>query len=348
MQNRAIASGRLVHWVQKRANQHLLFWSTSFYVLLTLFAYDKENLERVDWVYTALFHFTLFPPVYLNLLIFIPVFLKRHRFFLYFAVLVLMLLISIYFHQFTFDYLADCLFPGYYFISYYDNWEVARFTGIYLVLTSLLKLSKSWFQVNENQKVLTRLKGEKLDAELRALKAQIDPHFLFNALNTLYSLSIESHPQTPDYILKLSENLRYILYECGEDRVRLERELHFMENYLAIQKIRMADGNQINLVQQNLNPEAKIAPLLFLPIIENIFKHGDTTAPVRIALEMQGGILHFRSGNKLRAAPPIPTEAGGIGLFNVRKRLQNLYPGRHQLETSEKKDEFYVHLQLQL
>ena len=334
--------------VQNRGFQHLIFWGLSFYILLTLFAYDKEEIERVDWVYTTLFHLTLLPAVYLNLFWLIPKLLRKNYFFAYLMAVIATIGGSIYFHQFVFDYLADRITPGYYFISYYNNWEIARFTGIYLGVSSLLKLSKSWFRVNENEKQLAKLRGEKLDAELHALKTQIDPHFLFNSLNTLYSLAIESDAKTPEYIMKLSENLRYILYECSEKQIPVEKEIRFIENYLSLQRLRSDRGNLFKLTCRNLNPDLQVAPLMFIPFIENAFKHGDKKKKIHIVLRQEGQKLQFQVENYKSMTRKVKFGSGGIGIANTRKRLRNLYPKKHELIIDDGKEKFCIHLELQL
>jgi len=155
---------------QNRLLQHGLFWALSFYVLARLFAYDG-HLTAVDWIYTFLFHFSLWLAVYLNLLWLIPGYLEHRKYARYLVWLATVLLVSVGLNLLTFNYLSDILFPDYYFIAYYDFWDILEFIVAYLMITSLVKLSKSWFKVQETQRKFTRLEREKLDAELGALKS---------------------------------------------------------------------------------------------------------------------------------------------------------------------------------
>ena len=121
-----------------------------------------------------------------------------------------------------FDYFVDIIFADYYFISYYDFLDIIQFFLIYISITSLLKLSRGWFQLAKTEEKLALANRKKLEAELKVLKSQINPHFLFNSLNNLYSLALKKDAKTPEVILQLSESMRYIIYECNADRVLLQ------------------------------------------------------------------------------------------------------------------------------
>src|SRR5690606_29573907 len=132
----------------------------------------------------------------------------------------------------------------------------------------------AWFQLSDSKKRLSIAEKEKLDAELRALKSQINPHFLFNSLNNLYALSLKADEQTPAFILKLSEVMRYMIYESNEDCVSLKKELDFIKNYVDLQKLRSDHKARISFHISGKVGKQKVAPLLFIPFVENSFKHG--------------------------------------------------------------------------
>lgn len=337
---------RIVQWLlRNRVLQHILFWSLSFYVLARFFAYE-ETISRADVVYTLLFHISLLITVYINLLILIPIFLKQGKYIIYLVLLIFTLSGGAWINEATFNYIGDWLFPGYYFISYYEWRDLAQFMLIYLAASTLLKLSKAWFWVNEAEGRLRALQSEKLDAELNALKAQLDPHFLFNSLNSLYSLALEGDIRTPEAILKLSHNMRYMLYECNTPQVTLAKEIEYIRNYLDLQRLRSQPHHIVNFNTEIPNPRQPIAPLLFIPFIENAFKHGDRHK-IDIQLIAKEKMIHLSVHNQKKAPQPELEQAyQGIGLQNIRRRLELLYPNHHYLNVKDNAHSFTIHLQI--
>jgi sensor histidine kinase YesM len=337
--------------IQRRWVQHLLFWMVSFYFLLRFFAYE-EVPSKADWIYTFLFHLSLFAGVYLNLNSLIPRLLRARRYLLYILSLSILLAGATLLNIITFEYLADWIFPGYYFISYYTPVDILQFMIIYIGLTSLLKLSKGWFQLQEKERRIAQLEKGKLDAELRALKAQLDPHFLLNSLNNLYSLALDKDRRTPEILLKLSESVRYMLYECSPRFVPLQREIDHIRNYVSLQQLRCGARAEIRLeVDGTIVDQQQIAPLLFLPIIENAFKHGLSGKRdnpfIRIRIQVEENGIHCRVANSRGTADTsLLKSPGGIGLKNLQKRLQLIYPGAHHLEIREDGDTYLVHLKI--
>lgn len=183
------------------------------------------------------------------------------------------------------------------------------------------------------------IQNEQTLAELNLLKSQISPHFLFNVLNSLYSLSLKKSDETPDVILKLSDILRYSLYETQEREVSVLGEVAIIETYIAIEKMRVAESADISFTHERIDESVKMAPMLLLPLIENAFKHGvDSTVDdsyIRASLQKSGNRLVFACENTFKELKISRTEKiGGIGIQNIRKRLELLYPGRHQLNIS--------------
>ncbi|PHN01320.1 sensor histidine kinase [Flavilitoribacter nigricans] len=333
--------------------QHGGFWILSTYVLFRIFNQSPENTTS-DLIYTALFQISLWVVVYFQLWLLIPRLLKPGRYLVYGLSFLLVLVLGVAINHLTFDYLADWLFPDYFFISYYRNGELLQFMLIYAVASTLFKLSKSWFDLANKEKQINRLEREKLDAELQALRAQLDPHFLFNSLNNVYSLALDADEKVPAYLLQLSDNLRYMLYECQAPHVPLTKELEYIQNYLALQRLKAGPEVQIELSVNGITEAQQVAPLLFIPFIENSFKHGlkgrarDAAIHISFVGQEQGLEFHIRNTiapNGPDDAPVLPV-VGGIGLENVRKRLELLYPGRHQLDIREDADSFEVDMTL--
>jgi len=337
--------------VQHRLIQHLSFWSLSFYLLFRLFCTNEKYIET-DLIYTFLFHISLVFIVYMNLNILLPKYFQSKRYGLYVIGFLIVLALGTLLNHLTFQYLADWLFEGYYFISYYEWRDILEFTFSYIALSTLLHLSKSWFELNEKKKAINKLEREKLDAELLSLKTQINPHFLFNSLNNLYSLSLDQDSRLPDLLLRLSDNLRYMLYESGDHFVPLQKEIQFLENYIDLQRLRAPERVDIQFAVEGKIKDKAIAPLLLIHFVENAFKFGakgsNTSAYAHIHCKVLENTLEFRvSNNKGKLAMP-SKQAGGIGLSNTQKRLQLLYPDRHQLRIEELEEDFYLFLTLTL
>jgi hypothetical protein len=234
----------------------------------------SNKVEKIDYIYTALFHVSLATAVYLNIWVLVPRVLQQGRYLIYFVCLLALIFFGALFNQVTFNHLVDLVLPGYYFISFYDIGDILKFVFIYVALTSLLKLSKGWFLLTQAEKQIMLIRQEKVESELKALKSQINPHFLFNSLNNIYSLSMGESGKAPAAILKLSDLMRYMLYESNEEKVPLKKEIDFLENYIDLQRLRSDQRSKIEYNRDGSPGGLKIAPLLFLPLVENSFKHG--------------------------------------------------------------------------
>ena len=330
--------------------QHSLFWGLSYFILLRLYAYQDE-LYASHYIFAFLFHISLVFVVYLNLRIAIPYFLEQKRYGLFFVLFILLFLLAILLNEFTFTNFSDWLFPDYYFISYYTYFEIAQFIGSYLAISILLKFSKAWFRLKEQEQQISLLQKEKSEAELLNLKAQIQPHFLFNNLNSLYALAEEQDPRTPEIILNLADNMRYLLYDADISEVPLEKELDFIKNYLRLQALRLNDPTAIQFQLEGAPNNRSIAPLLLLPFLENAFKHGKITIkmPLRIQLRIHQGELSFSISNNIRTKDPhLPEKIGGIGLKNIQQRLAILYPNKHEINFKQGANLFHVDLKIKL
>lgn len=188
------------------------------------------------------------------------------------------------------------------------------------------------------------------------LRSQINPHFLFNALNTLYGTAlVEGSERTAEGILMLSDMMRFMLRENMEERIRLSREIDYLNNYISLQRLR-TDANErvrVEAVIEAPEQEFTIAPMLLIPFVENAFKHGISfrhDSRIMIQLEIKNDILYFDVHNAKAARPEHDPERGksGIGLNNVRQRLQLIYPDRHELLIRETAQDFFVHLVIRL
>ncbi|WP_457130676.1 sensor histidine kinase [Mucilaginibacter sp. UYNi724] len=217
---------------------------------------------------------------------------------------------------------------------------------IFIFLSTVLKFTTDWFL---NERVQRDLENQRLSAELSFLKSQINPHFLFNSLNSIYSLAYQKSDTTPEAILKLSEIMRYMLYECNDNKVELSKELQYLQNYIDLQKIRFGDKAFINFEVTGEVTDQYIVPLLLISFIENAFKHGvanDAASPILLKISLEDGHLTFFIQNKKHTHNR--DSSGGIGLANVRRRLDLLYPGKYNLDIRDEADTYTCQLSLVL
>ena len=223
--------------------------------------------------------------------------------------------------------------------------------GIYtaVLFAILIKLIKNSY---ERQHLHLQLLKEKTAAELEALKSQINPHFLFNTLNNIYTLALKKSNQTPDVVLKLSEMLDYMLYECNTNQVLLKKEIKLIENYLYLQQIRYEKRLKINFHVKGESSHHKISPMMLLPFIENSFKHGvgkqRNDAWIKIDLIIRSNTIEFQVKNSkaINLIDEKKKNSGGIGLSNVRKRLGLIYRNNYELDIISKDNEYSVLLKL--
>lgn len=328
--------------------QHLAFWVLAYYVLLKIFA-ASDILQPIDYIYTGIFLGSLFIPVAINLFLLIPRLLNNGRYIPYGILVVSGLFVFSFFNQLLFGRLIDFILPEYYFISYYSYGDLLKFFAVFLVITTLLKLSKEWFELSKARQKITLLEKEKLAAELKALMNQVNPHFLFNSLNVLYSLAMKKMPETPDAIIRLSDILRYVIYDSNKETVTLHSEIALLNNYVHLQQYRIDPAARIEFVTEVADMETRIAPMLVLPLLENGFKHGikgDTGDTfIRLKLSQQMNRVHFTiENNKGISFEPTNNHTGGVGLENIRNRLQLIYPDNHTFEVTENESTFKVEL----
>ena len=202
-------------------------------------------------------------------------------------------------------------------------------------------------QLRDHRKSETLL-HEKNAMELAYLKAQLNPHFLFNSMNNLYGLALTEPESTPNAILMLADLMRYMLYESSADHVSLRQEVNYLNSYIALEKLRYEGDVHIDFVIEGNLEGVHIAPLLLICFVENAFKHGTVSNPahpVQLHLTVRGNHLAFRSRNQIVAKNK--DLAGGVGLASVRRRLELLYPQRHQLTVTTEYGLFACDLELE-
>jgi len=219
---------------------------------------------------------------------------------------------------------------------------------LWQTLVPLIFFSFTWmlYRFLEEQDDLETMKKQHTEMELKFLKSQINPHVLFNNLNTIYSYSIEKPEETPELILMLSDNLKHVLYESNSELISLEKELSFLDNYIKFQKIRTEGVKRIHYKKSVDNLNYQIAPLLLITIFENAFKHSTLNSDININLVVENGVLDCICENDFDETK-VTTDDFKIGLQNLEKRLQLIYKDNFEYHIT-KNSTFKVHLKLNL
>jgi len=217
-----------------------------------------------------------------------------------------------------------------------------------IALGVCLKIIDDWYR---KDRLARQLQRAKMEAELQLLRGQLHPHFLFNTLNNLYGLALRRSDRTAGGIHRLSQMLDYLLYSSKQETVSLQREIDFLKDYLALERLRYGDRLQVQLHFPENIPDLSIAPLLFLPFVENAFKHGGKNREGRFQIEASLEVkkrrkLVFTLKNTVNPGSAAAKKQGGIGLKNIRQRLDHLYPNRHSLYIEEKPDCFRMEMVL--
>ena len=295
---------------------------------------------------------------YLNTFVFIPRWLDHKKFLIY-GIIILGLLIFF-----------GCL-PRIYH-SLFGNWltpppsnrppgrprnfqqpllspgNIAVFLLIFVFSTGI-KVINQWLRSEQQNKEIA---NEKLQAELSFLKAQINPHFLFNTLNNIYALASAQSEKTAPAVMKLSSIMRYVLTEARADHVPLEKEILFTTHFIELQKMRLTDKSSIDFTVKGDPIGRQIAPLVLLPFVENAFKYGISTrefSPICILLELKKDSMYFSVKNQKHINTSLKmADNTGIGIHNTRRRLDLLYPDRYTLTIEDGSADFTVHLNIQV
>jgi hypothetical protein len=307
------------------------------------------NLRDQDYSDIAIAMFV----VYVNLYILMPFFYAKEKYLRYLIALLSLLIVGGFMNRFMSwavwlprERLADPTSD-----EPTDLWEWIRiFTNAlsYFPVLAISVLIKLMLDANAREKKLREMEKEKFTAEMGLLKAQINPHFFFNTLNSLYSLSLARSKKSAPMVLRLSDLMRYMLYEASANTVLLKDEIIYIENYIGIEQMRYADRLDLSFQYSGDIAGKLISPLLLLPFVENAFKHGieDSSGWITIDLKVAEDVLYMKVENSFSV--PARAKKPGLGLANAKKRLALAYPGKHELHTTQNEGIYSVDLTLQL
>jgi len=323
----------------------------------------KGNNRSYLLLHAILYNVSLLATLYINTLIFIPKLLLRKKYIGYTVCLLISIAMNTAIVVFYREYILDHI-PG---VKTYDFSHYSAFTrsnrdhtwkfflyifyssSLFTVIQfSLVFLGQHFFIAIRQNELIRR---QQTEIELSVLKSQINPHFLFNVLNSIYSLSLQKSDQTQEVVMRLSEILRYMLYEAKHEFVALKKEIQMVRDYADIERMRLSKEQALNLqYDEDDIPPCQIAPLLLIPFVENAIKHGTNSmaegAYISIDIIVVDYTLYFSCENNYKSLPA--HKDSGLGLENVRKRLQLLYPGKHTLDVKQQNDIFEVRLTIQL
>ena len=337
--------------IQRYKLYHLLFWL----VLLGLwyfFRYDDFTDKQLALQVTMLKVADLAMMVYITNYILIPGLLYKKNY----AAFVTLFLILVFLSSWLKMYLEGQLMGVPRSFSLSHNLKVRVYDNMipHLLLVSTGAAFKLLVDYARAQRRMGEMARENAEAELNFLKSQINPHFVFNSLNAVYFLIDKQNSIARDTLHKFSDMLRYQLYECNGDRIAIEKELAYLNDYIDLQKLRRDENCRVSFTHFDNISGFSIAPLLLIPFVENAFKHlsnySDKENAVTIRLEQKGQFLLFSVTNTTEPGKRQTEllQQGGIGLKNVQRRLELLYPGKHKLTIEPANNIFTIHLQIEI
>lgn len=361
-----ISNQKWYQWILKYKIHHVFFWFAYHFMWWTLRIGNPADvftsMLRPSGAVKFLFYMVLqMVAVYFNLYFLVPKFLAKDRYVLYvilFLVTTVAAACAVTSGYYAGAFISGKAFRELYgtdpnFFSLFESGALPS-TAAAMTLALSIKLTKNWMRTRKREQDLEK---EKLETELKFLKSQMNPHFLFNTINSIFVLIHKNPSMASESLAKFSDLLRYQLYECNEPQIPLSQELSYVENYIELQALRQ-DHNSIDLkidINKYNTSDLSIAPFVLIPFIENAFKHvsrkKDSSNLIHLIIRVENHQLFFSIANSTSAIHHASTEAvkhSGIGLKNVKRRLDLVYPNQHQLIITESQNQYEVQLQLTL
>lgn len=330
---------------------HLSFWCVYLSFNLYTFTFFQRDRE-VEWdfifINVGLQLFFTLVIVYLNYFFVLPRFLEHQKIWQYLVEFIIPFAVIITLRIYLQRRILEPYDHRHFFYSNFFIVQTVAITLFITIFVGMLRFAVDWFEFESKKK---EVENEKLATELNFLKAQINPHFLFNTLNNLYYLAYTKSANTTEVIAKLSQMMRYMIYESNHTKVQLSREIEYMENYISLERLRLNNQIPINFNVKNVLHDVRIAPLILITFLENAFKHGvsnnSTNEWVNISLELKDNeIVYIVENSKLPEMQRAKITKSGIGLQNVQRRLDLSYPGQYTLKVTNAPDRYRIELKL--
>ncbi len=296
---------------------------------------DKYDSDYAFYLWQLGFAVSIMAVIWINHFMLIPIFYDKKKYFLYGILLIGAIFLTSYLKGYSPTSWVG-VYKMFFFLIYTTGAGMAAF---------FLRRSILFRRKNDEKEKLQK------EMELNYLKEQVNPHFLFNSLNSIYSLARLQSPETPDLVMQLSELMRYQLESSKKDTVLLKEELEFIENYLLLEEKRLSKRCTIEFLIKGDLLELRIAPMLLIPFVENAIKHGaqstNEQSAIDISVSIKNSALHFCVDNS-KPHKVSSLKRTGLGLENVKRRLNLLYPNSHVLEIDDKEEKYHVNLSIDL
>ncbi len=331
--------------------KHIIFWVT--YLLLwsvrdLVYHDDYLDLLQSNTISTICYAFG----VYINLYWLMPRLLLKKKYWLYGVVLIITVLFFAYLTALTLYYYFNVIHQPALKDTFFTSLEGFIFLiteqFMLIAVTSVFYLLDGWYK---NEQRLKSLENKNLSTELNVLKSQVNPHFLFNALNSVYVLINSDQNKARETLANISELLSHQLYDGSKERVPLNKELKHIKNYIDLEQVRQGEKVKICWKVEGASQNHSIAPMLLIPFVENAFKHGlksnSSSNKIDIYVSIINGNITFNCSNAINTESRV-SEHGGVGLSNVQRRLDLIYPNTHQLEITKNGKIYNVQLKIKL
>lgn len=332
-------------FVLNSTSKEVIFQVVLHVILFLFFSFDRNQPQIHEFKIVAFLNYAL-TALIINYIL-LPRYFYTKKYVLFFIYVTILVAVLIAVEELVLERI------------YYPDTRGKHFPGIFYslldvmpVITILAGFKFAW-DASLKQKEVEELRTSVKESELLFLKSQINPHFLFNHLNNLYSYAIEQSPKTPSIILELSSVLRYMLYDCKENFVALRKEIEHLKNFTQLNELQIEDRGKVLFEAEHIPYGYLIAPLILTVFIENAFKHSTASQSEDILIDIRirvtpSGELDFKCKNSYRADTNTEKLSNGIGLQNVKKRLQLLYPDAHKLVIEDTQTSYYVQLKMKL
>jgi len=328
---------------------HILLWTVFLMLHVGYFSNVMDSGQAIER--GAILVFLFMSVFYMNWLLLIPHLYIKKRYFLYFAICFLLLCLASvaraevekFYNVFPFM-IRRRLFPFRQLRPFVSSF----FIFIFVLIASFFLRIADYYALQSRQK--NTLQQQKTEAELKLLKAQLNPHFLFNALNNIYALVLTRSEHAANSLMSLSQLLRYIIYDSVAERVSLDKEITYLKYYIELESLRLVKGANLVIDIFDEPNNLMIMPLTFIPFVENCFKHGNINQKgfINIVIKLNEQELDFLCENSYSPIAKNVDAVGGVGLANSIKRLEAIYPQRHQLSVDNSNYVFSVKLKIKL